>query len=123
MNKYELLFNEIMQKTRNEKLKWKQLKRNANSELIFSANLVFRQFSAAFEREGAEFELLLIEKKYEDPDYDYVYDKYRPELLVIDDDGELIITLTDSVIERNDLIRLADLVETKTDRANKLFGL
>lgn len=121
MNKYEKLFEEIVQKTRSGALKWKQLRRHANSDLIFSPNLVFRQFSADLERTGGKFKLLLIEKKYEDPEFEFVYDKYRPELLVVDDDGELISTLTDSLIERSNLTRLADMVETRSDKANKLF--
>jgi hypothetical protein len=40
----------------------------------------------------------------------------------MDEDGELITTLTDSVIERRDLMRLADMVEVSSDKANKLFG-
>lgn len=121
MNKYEKLFEDIAKQTRAGSLKWKQLRRHANSDVIFSASLVFRQFSADFERSGNQFKLLLVEKKYEDPEFDFAYDKYRPELLVIDEDGELVVTLSDSVIERNDLTRLADMVETHSDKASKLF--
>jgi hypothetical protein len=119
MNKYEKLFEDIAKKTRAGTLKWKQLRRHANSDLIFSSSLVFRQFSADLERSGNRFKLLLVEKKY--PEFDFAYDKYRPELLVVDEDGELVTTLTDSVIKQSDLTQLADIVETRSDKASKLF--
>lgn len=121
MNKYELLFDEIVKQTKSGKLHWKQVRRGSNSDLIFNPNLVFRQFETTFDRGGNEFKILLLERKFEDPEHDFVYEKYIPELLVIDEDGELIATLTDSLIERADMIRLANAVETKSDKAKKLF--
>lgn len=122
MNKYESLFDEIINLTQSSALSWKQVRRNANSELIFNPNSVFRQFAAHFPRGDSDFKLLLVEKKYDDPDHDFAYQKYVPELLIVDDEGELITTLTDSVIERTNLLRLADMVETRSDKANKLFA-
>lgn len=121
MNKYEVLFEEIEKGTRSGTIKWKQLRRTANADIVFNSNLVFRQFSAEFSRGKNDFTLLLLEKKYEDPEHDFVYEKYQLELLVVDA-GELVVTLTESVIERQQLIRLVDTVERRSDRANKLFG-
>jgi hypothetical protein len=122
MNKYEVLFHDILERTRLGQLQWKQLRRGAHADVIFSPNLVFRQFSAELPRAGDTFEILLVEKKYEDPEHDFAYERYVPEILIMDEDGELITTLTDSVIERRDLMRLADLVEARSDKASKLFG-
>jgi hypothetical protein len=122
MNKYETLFDDIIQQTKSRELHWKQLRRNANSDLIFNPHLVFRQFAADFARGEHNFKLLLIEKKYEDPEHDFAYEKYMPEVLVVDDEGELVTTLTDSVIERSDMLRLADMVETRSDKAANLFN-
>lgn len=122
MNKYEKLFAEILSQTKAGVLKWKQVSKQSNSEVIFNPNLIWRQFSTEFIREGNVFTLLLVEKKYEDPDYDFAYEKYYPELLVLDE-GELIATLGDSIIERADMIALVNLIEAKSDKAKKLFGL
>jgi hypothetical protein len=122
MNKYEALFHDILERTRLRELNWKQLRRGAHSDVIFNPNLVFRQFSAEFPRDGENFALLLVEKKYEDPEHDFAFEKYVPEILIMDEEGELITTLTDSVIERRDLMRLADMVEAGSDKASKLFG-
>jgi hypothetical protein len=120
MNKYEILFAEILKQTKGGDLHWKQSRRQANSDLIFNPGLVFRQFTADFKRAGHEYRLLLVEKKYDDPDHDFAFEKYMSELLILDG-GELITTLTDSVIERSQLIQLTNIVETNSDKANKLF--
>ena len=121
MNKYELLFDEIFKQTGAQSLRWRQVRRSANSDLIFNPHLVFRQFATDFVRGGNHFKLFLVEKKYDDPEHDFLYEKYAPEILIVDDDGELVTTLTDSVIERAHLVRLVDMVETRSDKASKLF--
>jgi hypothetical protein len=121
MNKYESLFRDILRGTRDRKVRWKQLRRTANTHLIFNPAGVFRQYEARLERGDEEYTLLFVEKKYEDPEHDFVYEKYAPELLVVDE-GELIVTLSDSVIQRSDLIALSELIEERSDKASKLFG-
>jgi hypothetical protein len=120
MNKYEKLFKKILVDTRSDNLAWKQERRGANSDVIFNSQLVFRQYSANFELTNQPFRLILIEKKFEDPANDYAFDKYVPELLVLQD-SELVATLNESVIEGRDLLSLINLVETKSDRAKNLF--
>lgn len=121
MNKYEALFDEILKQTQARALEWRQLRRSANADLIFNPTLVYRQFSTEMQRRGHSFTLLLVEKKYDDPEHDFAYQRYAPELLVVDDDGELVTTLTDSVIEWRDLMRLASMVEAQSDKVSKLF--
>lgn len=70
-------------------------------------------------RDDEEYTVLFVEKKSPEPDYDYL-EKYWPEVLVLDD-GELIASLNDSIIERQNLINLMELVESKSDKAKKLF--
>ena len=73
MNKYEILFKTIFDETKNNSINWKQLRRNQNQEFIFNYNLVFRQYESTLTLDGNEFTLLLIEKKYDDPEYDLAY--------------------------------------------------
>jgi len=89
--------------------------------VIFNPNLVFRQFAATYIKNEDEFEVVFIEKKFDDPEHDYAYERYASEIIVLDEDNELIATLTDSVIERGDMLKLAELIEQKSDRAKKLF--
>jgi len=121
MNKYEQLFDEILSQAQSGRLKWKQLRRQANSDIIFDPSLVYRQYSAELQREGGEFTVLLVEKKYDDPESDFAYQRRIPELLILDE-GELVTRITDSIIERTDMYKLINIVETRSDKAQKLFG-
>lgn len=120
MNKYEKLFNEILSQTKSGEMSWKQVRKQSNSELIFNPNLIWRQFTADLVRDTNRFTLLFVEKKYEDPAYDFTYEKYSPELLILHE-GELIVTLSDSVIDMSDMITLANIVEKTSDKAKLLF--
>lgn len=120
MNKYERLFQEIVDATKAGKLTWKQLSKRANSDVIFNQNLVFRQFSSQLVRGDFEFTVLFVEKKHQDVDSDFAYERYLPEILILDG-GELIASITDSVIDRGEMIKLAELVESKSDKSKKLF--
>jgi uncharacterized lipoprotein YehR (DUF1307 family) len=122
MNKYEVLFDEILKQTEMRTLKWKQLRRYANTDLIFDAQKVFRQYEADFARGGYSFKIVLVEKKYDMEDVDFTFDERKLQLLVLDEDGELITTLTDAVIDPKKMLRLAGMVETRNDGAGKLFG-
>lgn len=121
MNKYELLFQEILDRTASRELAWRQLPRTANADMIFHLGSVFRQFAAVLPREGEDFTVVLVEKKVEEAQLFHSYERYVPELLVLDQRGELVTTLTDSVIELKDMLRLAQLVEAQGDKAVKLF--
>ena len=122
MNKYEALFDEILKRTESRSLQWQRIPRHANSELIFDPVTVFRQSSADFERAGSKFKLLFVEKKVDDSEYDFMYQKFLPELLVLDDAGELVTTLTHSIIARADLNRLANMLEVQSEKSAKLFA-
>ncbi len=121
MNKYEKLFRSIHEQTETKKIKWKQISKTAHSELIFNSNLVFRQFSGKYEKGDDTFEVLFVEKKTDVPEYDFVYEKYAPEILIIDEDKELLVTLTDSMIDKSEMMRLVQIIEENNDRASKLF--
>src|SRR5471030_2415580 len=122
MNKYEVLFQEILEQTQTQSLLWRQLNRHENSDLIFNANAVVRQFMADFSRGGNRFTLLLVEKKFEESDFGFTYYRLMPEVLVLED-GELVTTLTDTLIERKYLLRLLGMVQVHNDKARKLFDV
>ncbi|MCM2992580.1 MULTISPECIES: hypothetical protein [Stenotrophomonas] len=123
MNKYERLFNQIVDRTRGGQITWKQVRKDANSDLIFNPSRSFRQYSADYEGIDESYKLALVEKKTEDPEYDYMYEKYSVELLVIGGDNELLVTLTDSVIDRSKIAELVEMVEQKNVRVSNLFKM
>lgn len=121
MNKYEKLFKSILDKTKSKDIKWKQINKTAHSDLIFNPNLVFRQFSGLYQKGESIFQVIFVEKKMDDPEHDFAYEKYAPELLVIDEDNELLVTLTDSIINKTEMIELMTLLENKNERSKVLF--
>jgi len=123
VNKYERLFNKIVDKTRGGQVTWKQVRKDANSDLIFNPARSFRQYSADYEDGGESYRLALVEKKVEDAEYDYLYEKYSVELLIIGSDNELLVMLTDSVIDRSQLAELVGMVEQKNERVSNLFKM
>lgn len=121
MNKYEKLFNDIVEKTESNEIKWKQISKNANSDFIFNSDMTFRQYSGKYMKDEDSYTLIFVEKKYDDPVHDFAYQAYKPEILVVDDNNELLVTLTDSIIEKADLIELVQEIQEKNDKAKKLF--
>ncbi|WP_372353808.1 hypothetical protein ACDH63_07455 [Xanthomonas axonopodis pv. maculifoliigardeniae] len=121
MNKYEEIFEKIVDKTNSGEISWRQVKKDSNSNLIFNADYSFRQYEGKFENKGQEFQILLVEKKMPDPEHDMAYERYMPEILIIDENKDLIVTMTESVIERGKIGDLAQEIEQKNGILNKLF--
>ena len=121
MNKYEKLFEDITEKTNSDEIKWKQISKSAHSDLIFNPDMSFRQYAGEYQKGDETYEVVFVEKKADDPAHDYAYQKYAPEVLVIDENNELLVTLTDSVIDKDEMIDLVKSIEEKNDRAKKLF--
>lgn len=121
MNKYEKLFKDIVDKTDSGDIEWQQTSRSAHSDLIFNPDMTFRQYSGKYKKGDDTYNVVFVEKKYDDPVHDFAYQAYKPEILVIDENNELLVTLTDSIIEKTDLISLVQEIEEKNDRTKKLF--
>ena len=121
MNKYEKLFAEIAKKTEKNEIEWKQVKKSAHADLIFNPDMVFRQYSGELKKGNDTYEVVFLEKKTDDPVHDFAYQRYIPEIMIIDDKNELLVTITDSVIEKDDMLGLLQAIEEKNDRVKKLF--
>lgn len=123
MNRYDVLFSEILVRTKSDQLRWKQIGRDENAALILNAHLVFRQFSAEFQRGKDVFTLLLVEKRHLYNEEDFFierFETYRAELLVVHE-GELVTALGDSMVKLSSMMELAHMVEMRSDRLRKLF--
>ncbi|MBZ8143053.1 hypothetical protein CLD22_24615 [Rubrivivax gelatinosus] len=64
---------------------------------------------------------MLVEKKYDDPEWDFAVEKYRPEMYFLFD-GSIVLTIDEDTVDLNHLIRLVKSVELNTDRAKRLLG-
>jgi hypothetical protein len=121
MNKYEKLFSDIVEKTDSGEIEWRQISKSSHADLIFNPDMAFRQYSANYKKGSETYEVIFVEKKTDDPNFDFAFQKYMPEVLVIDKNNDLIVTLTDSVIEKNHMIDLVKNIEKKNDKTKKLF--
>lgn len=122
MNKYEELFEDISDKTASGEIKWRQIRKDAHSDLIFNSDMSFRQYSGKYKKNEDTYEVVFVEKKADDPEHDFVYQKYMPEILIIGEGNELLVTLTDSVIDRGQMINLVREIEETNDKVKKLLG-
>lgn len=121
MNNEIDLFEKIEKATDLGKLAWKLVSKNRYSDIIFQPNHIFRIFQTIYTKEGDDYEVLLVEKKYEDPDWDFEVEKYRPEMYFLFE-KEIVLTIDENSIDMNSFIQLIHKIEHRTDRAKKLLG-
>jgi hypothetical protein len=121
MNEYERLFAEILEQTKDGSLKWKQVRRTANAELLLNADTVIRQFETAFSRNSHPYKLILLEKRVIEEGWFFRTELREPELHVVED-GELLTSLDRLYIHPDDIRRLLGLVEPRADKSHQLFG-
>lgn len=115
------LFERIAKATSAGKLSWSLAPKGRYADVIFQPNHVFRVFETTYTKDDDDYTVLLVEKKYEDPDWDFAVEKYRPEMYFLFD-REIVLTIDEDVVDLNHLIRLVRRVELNTDRAKKLLG-
>lgn len=105
--------NNLLNKTRNEELKWKIVSNEKWDHLIFQKNFVYRSLEAEYKLKGKEYTVVLIEKKYEDPEHEYYYEKYSVEVLLLKD-GSLITTISENEVDREELLKLLGQADMKS---------
>lgn len=115
------LFDRVWKATLAGELKWKLVPKECYSDVIFQPNHVFRLFQTTYTKDNDDYVVLLVEKKFDDPDWDFEVEKYRPEMYFLFD-GSIVLTIDEDSVDMNQLIRLVRTVELNTDRAKKLLG-
>lgn len=121
MSKETALFSKIVSNTDAGKLNWKLARRDRYSDLVFQPKQVFRIFETKYTKDDDDYTVLLVEKKYDDPEWDFSVERYRPELYFIYDGG-IVLVIDEDAVDMNQLIRLVKTVEVSTDRAKRLLG-
>ena len=121
MSSTQSLFRKVVQATDAGTMKWKIVPRTAYSEVIFQPSYVFRIFESKFQKDEDDYVVLLVEKKYDDPEWDFDVERYRPELHFLYE-GSIVLTIDEDEVDLIKLVRFAKTVESSTDRAKKLLG-
>jgi hypothetical protein len=122
MSNQQAVVDEILDKTNKGSIAWSITSNQYASEFIFQPSSVYRIFKANYQRTpGDIYEVLLVEKKFGDPDWDFELEKYRVELLFIQG-GVLVASLDEYSVDQSSLITLVRLAEIKSAQAKRLFG-
>lgn len=122
MSNQQAVVEDILRKTNEGAIAWSITSNQYASGFIFQPGYVYRIFKAMYQRTpGDTYEVLLVEKKYGDPDWDFELEKYRVELLFIQA-GVLVASLDEYSVDQSSLITLVRLAESKSAQAKRLFG-
>jgi hypothetical protein len=66
---------------------------------------------------------LFVERRVESPgDFGHVSEGYGFELFVLDEEGEIAVSLYERVVARDDLLKLSGWIEERNDRARAFFA-
>ena len=125
MSRYEVLFNDVLLLTRSGRLSWSQIGRKENAEIILNSHLVIRQFSATYQRGDDSLTLLLLERRHLYMEEDILSEREerrRAELLILDE-GELAISLTEDLIKLARMMELLDLAILQSNRVRRILGV
>lgn len=105
------LYEEILAKTENCEVQWRQLAKSANSALIFHPERVIEQYELLWQPGGYTCTLLLIEKRHREVEHPLLapseIKKY--ELLIVEN-GELVRKLDEWALNWSQLCQLASAV-------------
>lgn len=122
MSNEQAVVNDIFKKTEEGSITWSIVNNQYASGFIFQSGHVYRIFKAQYQRTPNDtYEILLVEKKYGDPDWDFEVERYRVELLFLQS-GVLVASLDEYTVDQSSLITLVRLAESKSAQAKRLFG-
>ena len=119
MNSQQNVFDDIFNRTKSESMTWTIVGNTYANQFIFQPAFIFRIFRSIFLKDNSTYEVLIVEKKFPDPDWDMNLEKYRSELMFISN-GVLVATLDDYSIKN--LPSLINLIENNSTQSKELFG-
>ncbi len=121
MDRYDRIIRDIQQKTDEEIIRWKIASTDLYSGIILNSGRVIRTFSTDYPVGKKEYELIFVEKKTEYHDEFGDAEGYGFEVFVLGTDRQVVLTLYDGVVDRDDLLRLSGLIDAHNDRAKEFF--
>jgi hypothetical protein len=87
-----------------------------------NASRVIRAFTADYPVGTKQYTLLFVERRIDLHDeFGESAESYGYELFVLDRDGQIVLSLYDGVVDRDDPLRLAGLIDEQNDRVKDFF--
>jgi hypothetical protein len=122
MDRFDRIIRDIQQKTDDEVIHWRAVSAERYSNVVLNTFRVIRAFSADYRIANKEYELVFIERKidYHD-DFSYSTEGRGFELFVLGEGGQLVVSLYDGVVDRDDLLRLAGLIDAHNELVKQFF--
>jgi hypothetical protein len=122
MDRYEQLIHNVQQKTDDGTIEWRVVNAVQYSDLILNCFRVIRAFRSDYQVGTKKYELLFVEKKVDlHGDYGYQAEGAEFEVFVLDEDKQIVLSLYDGVVDRDDLLKLAASIDGNNDRVNAFF--
>ena len=123
MDRYDRIIRDVQVKTEEEALQWKLVNVEVYAGQVFNTHRVLRAFTAEYFIGKMSYTLLFVERKVDH--HDDLYDSSEGsgfELLILDKDHQIVLSLYDGVVDRDDLLRLAGLIDEHNDRVKDFFA-
>jgi hypothetical protein len=122
MDRYERLILDVRQKTKDEIIHWKVAKAGRYSDVVLNSSRVIRAFTADYPVGKNTFELLFVERRVEfHDDFGNSSEGYGFELFILDQDKQVVLSLYEGIVDRDDLLSLSGLIDQHNDRAKDFF--
>jgi hypothetical protein len=122
MDRYDRIILDIQQKTDEEVIYWKVVNADRYSSVVMNTFRVIRAFTADYTVGEKKYDLLFVERKvdYHD-DFGDSTEGYGFELFILDEDVQIVLSLYDGVVDRDDLLKLSGLIDAHNDRVKNFF--
>src|SRR3954447_22054518 len=112
MDRYDRIIRDVQQKTDDESIQWKVVDPDRYSSVMLNIWRVLRAFTADYPVGKKDYVLLFVEKKVEyHDDFGGSTEGYDFELFVLDEDGQIVLSLYEGLVDRDDLLRLSGLID------------
>ncbi len=123
MDRYDRTIHDVQRKTDEKIMHWKMVRSDRHSNILVNARRVIRLFEADYSVGPNKYLLLFVERKTDFRDeLGDLNEGYGFELFVLDSDGQIMVSLYDGVVERDDLLKLSWLIDAYNDRTPEFLA-
>jgi hypothetical protein len=122
MDRYDRIIRDVQEKTDDEIIRWKVVNADRYSDVLLNTYRVIRAFTAEYRVGKREYVLLFVERRVDF--HDELGDStegYGFELFILDEGGQIVFSLYDGVVDRDDLLKLSGLIDEHNDRVKDFF--
>ena len=122
MDRYNQIIQDVQRKTDTEEIRWKVDNADRHSEIIFNTYRFIRTFISDYLVGKKNFTLLFVERKvdYYD-DFGDSTEGYGFDLYVLSEDGQIVLSRYEGVVDRDDFLKLSGLIDEHNDRVKAFF--